>query len=351
MLLRGSSPRTLARLAEDLGLPAPGRGADALIEGAEALERAGPHHLAALYDPRMAGRAAASRAGALLVPREAASALAGRPLLISPAPKADFARAVELLHPALAPPAGIDRTASVHPEATVDATATIGPLAVIGPGVRVGPRVVVGAGAVLLDGVEVGDDTVIDPRVVLYPRTRVGRRCRILAGAVLGAPGFGQARDAEGRPVRMPHLGIVVLEDDVEIGANTTIDRATFGETRLRQGARTDNLVQIGHNSELGEGAMIAAQSGLAGSSRLGRGAVMGGQSGLADHVDVGDGAIVAAKTAVFADVPPGAAVAGIPAIALSRWRRLAAIQSKLPDLWKTLRARRRARGEEDDAT
>ncbi|RMF71361.1 MAG: UDP-3-O-(3-hydroxymyristoyl)glucosamine N-acyltransferase [Acidobacteria bacterium] len=351
MLPRDRAPRTLGRLAGELGLPGPETGADLLIEDVAPLDGAGPRDLAALYDTRRLADAVSSGAGALIVPEGAASRLRGRPLLVSPAPKADFARAIAILRPVRRPAPGIDPLARVAASAQVDPTATVGPLAVIGEEVVVGPRVVIGAGAVVLDGVEIGEETVVDPRVVIYPNTRIGRACRLLAGAVVGAPGFGHARDAAGRAVRVPHVGQVVLEDGVEIGANATVDRATFGQTVLRRGARIDNLVQIGHNAEVGEDAMIAAQSGLSGSSRLGRGVLVGGQSGLADHVAVGDGAIVAAKTAVFGDVEPGAAVAGIPAMPLSRWRRLAAIQARLPELWKTLLRRPGKPAEEDETT
>lgn len=307
------------------------------MDDVASLADAGPRALAAVYDARLFPLAEESAAGILVVPAALVSRLPGRALLVSPAPKADFARAVDLVRPERRPRPHVDRTAVVAPDARLGHDVSIGPGASIGARARLGDRVVVGAGAIVLDDVEISDDAVIHPRVVLYPGTVVGARTRILAGAIIGAPGFGHARDPSGRSLRVPHLGRVVLEEDVEIGANATVDRATFGETRIRARARIDNLVQVGHNAEIGEDALVSAQSGLSGSSRLGRGTMMGGQSGLADHVTVGDHAAVAAKTAVFADVPERTVVAGIPAMPMGRWRRLAAIQARLPDLWRSI--------------
>lgn len=338
MLRRGRESRDLAELASALGLSCV-RGEGLRVSGVSGLESAGPEELAALYDARRWRDAEPSRAGALIVPEGVEERLEGRACIPAKAPKAAFARATEILHPKLLPHPGIAASAFVDPDAEVHRGASVGSHASIGPGCRIAANVVIGAGAVLLDDVEVGEGSEIHPRVVIYPRTIVGRRCRILAGAVIGAPGFGHAVDEEGRAVRVPHLGRVLLEDEVEIGANATVDRASFGETRLRARARIDNLVQVAHNVDIGEDVMMAAQSGLSGSSRLGRGVVVGGQSGLADHVSVGDGAAIAAKTAVFSDVPPRTVVAGTPAMPISRWRRLAAIQARLPDYWKKLRS------------
>jgi UDP-3-O-[3-hydroxymyristoyl] glucosamine N-acyltransferase len=334
---RGRRSWQLGALAKELGLECP-REPGLTIEGVAALDDAGAGDLAAVYDPRLAAEARDSRAAALVVPPPLAAELSRRPVLVSERPKADFARAIGLIRPAVRPAPGVDPSAVVAGDARLGERVTVGPGAVVGPRCVLGDDVVVGAGAVLTEEVEVGDAAEIHPRVVIYPLTRIGARATLFAGAVVGAPGFGHARDEAGRALRVPHLGRVVLEEDVEIGANTTIDRATFGETRIGARARLDNLVQIGHNAQVGADAMIAAQSGLSGSSRIGRGVVVGGQSGLADHVTVGDGAAVAAKTAVFADVEPGAVVAGIPAMPMRLWRRLAALQLRLPSLWRALR-------------
>ncbi|MBP7146189.1 MAG: UDP-3-O-(3-hydroxymyristoyl)glucosamine N-acyltransferase [Acidobacteria bacterium] len=337
MIPAGSRPWKLGELASALGLPHTGD-PQFVVRSAGALGEAGPEQLSALYDAARLAEAQCSRAGALIVPRGSEGGFAGRPVLPSAAPKAAFARAIALLHPAPSPPAGVHATAVLAAGVVLGRDVAVGPGAVLGERCQLGDRVVVGAGAVLLADVEVGEETVIHPRAVIYPRTTIGPRCLLLAGCVVGAPGFGHAIDERGRAVRIPHLGRVVLEEEVEIGANATVDRASFGETRLKARSRIDNLVQVAHNCELGEDAMIAALSGLAGSSRMGRNTVMGGQSGLADHVSVGDGSVVAAKTAVFHDVGPGEIVAGIPAMPIARWRRIVSLQGKLPELWRALR-------------
>jgi UDP-3-O-[3-hydroxymyristoyl] glucosamine N-acyltransferase len=337
VIRRGRATWRVSELAEALGL-AFVSGRDAEIEGVASLGDAGPRDLAAVYDARVSDAARSSRAGALIVPPGLADAFDDeRPLILSDAPKAALARAIERVHPLVDPARGVHPTAVVADDAVIGDGCAIGPMAHVGAGARLGERVVVGPGAVVLEGAEIGDDAELHPRVVVYPETIVGRRCRLLAGCVVGAPGFGHAVDEGGRAVRVPHLGRVVLEDDVEIGANATVDRATFGTTRLGERSRLDNLVQIGHNASVGADAMIAAQSGLSGSSELGAGCLVGGQSGLADHVKVGDRAVVAAKTAVFGDVEPGAVVAGTPAMPMKSWRRLAVIQAKLPEVWKDL--------------
>ncbi|UCF67144.1 MAG: UDP-3-O-(3-hydroxymyristoyl)glucosamine N-acyltransferase [Acidobacteriota bacterium] len=337
MIPTGRRQWRLDELAEALGLAWSG-GAGTVVGSADELESAGAEALAALYDERYIGRAERSAAGTLIVPVRLAERFAGRNLMLSDAPKASFARAIELLHPRRRPDPGVHPSASIGDGVSLGRDVTIGPGAVVANECRIGDRSVVAAGCVLLEQVELAEDVILHPRVVIYPRSRVGARSVLLAGAVVGAPGFGQAHDEHGRAVRVPHLGRVVLEEDVEIGANATIDRATFGETRIGARTRIDNLVQIGHNAQVGPDVLIAAQSGLSGSSRLGRGVVIGGQSGLADHVSVGDRSAVAAKTAVFQDVGADQAVAGIPALPIARWRRVAATQAKLPEVWSKLR-------------
>jgi UDP-3-O-[3-hydroxymyristoyl] glucosamine N-acyltransferase len=345
MIPAGRRTFSLAELASALGLAYRGDG-EAELSGVAELARAGSGELAALYDRRQAEAARASGAAALVVDEEVADQLPGRDLLVAAAPKAAFARAAAMLRPPSRPETGIHPSAAVSEEAELDDDVCVGPGASIGALCRVGRGTVIGAGAVLLDEVEVGRDVWIHPRAVIYPHTVVGDRAQVFAGAVVGAPGFGHAHDEAGRAVRIPHLGRVVVEEDAEIGANTCIDRASFGETRIGARAKLDNLVQIGHNALVGPDAMMAGQSGLSGSARLERGVVVGGQSGVADHVTVGERSAVAAKSAVFQDVGPGEVVAGVPAQPISRWRRMVAAQAKLPEIWSAVRRLGRDRGD-----
>ena len=184
------------------------------------------------------------------------------------------------------------------------------------------PDVTVGAFAVIMDDVTIGAGSVIEPHAVIYPRVRIGERVVIGASAVVGRPGFGWATGPGGAVARIPQLGGVLIEDDVEVGPLATVDAGTLAPTVLRRGCRLDAQVHVGHNARLGPSAMVAAQSGFAGSVEIGAGVLIGGQAGVADHVRVGSGAQIAAKSGVIGDVPPGQVVAGYPAVDRRRWFR-----------------------------
>jgi len=293
---------TLGELAEVLQARLdgdPGR----VVTGVAPLESAGPDQISFLTDLRYRGAADTSRAGAFLVPRDVRDLPA--PTLGCDAPQQALIQLLRLFHPPVPTPAGVDRTAVVAPEARIDPSASVGPLcvvesrAVIGPGARLHALVYVGP------GVEIGDDTVVHPHVSLRDGVRVGRRVIIHSGAVLGADGFGFAFDGTAHR-KIPQVGGVLIEDDVEIGANTTIDRATFGDTIVGRGTKIDNLVQIGHNVVVGEHSLLVAQVGISGSSRLGRGVVLAGQVGVADHVTIGDGVIAGARSGIGASLAAG---------------------------------------------
>lgn len=193
-----------------------------------------------------------------------------------------------------------------------------------GERVRLHPHVVLGHGVVL------GDDVTLHAQVTAYHGVRMGNRVTVHSGSVLGADGFGYAEGPQG-PVKVPQVGGVILEDDVEIGANVTVDRGTLGDTVIACGAKIDNLVMIAHNVRVGAGSMLISQVGISGSTHLGRGVIMGGQSGAVGHIEIGDGARVAAKTAVTKNVPPGMTVAGVPAVEIRKWRRGVAALNRLP--------------------
>jgi UDP-3-O-[3-hydroxymyristoyl] glucosamine N-acyltransferase len=327
----------LAELAEILGGRLEGD-PEREIDSLQALEAAGERDLSFLTHARYRPQAAASRAGALLVGGGDAPALAGRDLLVvEDAPRA-VARLIALFNPPLERAAGVHETAIVAAGATVDPTAYVGPYAVIGEGSSVGPGAAVEALAVVGRGCRVGAGAVLRPHVVLYDGTEVGERCELHAGAVLGSDGFGYVTRG-GRHEKVPQAGTVSLEAEVEVGANSTIDRATVGETRIGAGTKIDNLVQVGHNVQVGEASLLCGQAGIAGSARLGKGVVLAGQAGVAGHLELGDGVQVAAKSAALSSVPAGTQVAGIPAVELSRWRREVVLRGRLAEMSRRLAA------------
>jgi UDP-3-O-[3-hydroxymyristoyl] glucosamine N-acyltransferase len=229
-----------------------------------------------------------------------------RAALIHSVPAILLARAIDIFYPLEAPEGGVHETALVDPRASLH------------PSVRVGPFAVIEA------GVSIGRGSLVGPLAVVCADTRMGERVQVGPGAVIGHEGFGFVPDVRG-PVKIRQVGRVIIEDDVEIGANVCLDRATLGTTRIGRGTKIDNLVQIGHNAQVGEGVLIAGQVGLAGSTTVGDGALIGGQAGVADHLSIGKGALVAAKSGVTGHVADGAVVAGYPAMAHKKWLKVMA--------------------------
>jgi UDP-3-O-[3-hydroxymyristoyl] glucosamine N-acyltransferase len=245
-------------------------------------------------------RALTSPGAAIIVGEFAANAAASKPLLISSQPRLTFARAARLLNDR----GNLQR--AVHPSAVVPASArigtnvAIGAHAVLGENVRLGDETTIGAGCAIGDAVEIGNHCRIDPNVTVYSRTTIGDRVMVQAGAVLGSEGFGYVRDSEtGRYEQFPQVGLLVIEDDVEIGANSTIDLGALDETRVRRGTKIDNLVHVGHNVQIGQDVVIAAQTGLSGSAIVEDNVIIGGQVGIADHVRVEEGAILGAQSGI----------------------------------------------------
>jgi UDP-3-O-[3-hydroxymyristoyl] glucosamine N-acyltransferase len=306
------------------------------LSGIQPLSSAGPEHLSFFTDPRLRAEAEASAAGAILT----APSIEGlrQDLLVADDPGLALVELLRLFHPEPAAPPGVHATAVVAEGARVAASASIGPYVVIGEGAEIGdgavlhPFVCVGAGA------RIGAEAILHPHSVLYPGAVVGDRVVLHAGVVIGADGFGYIV-RRGRHVKVPQVGAAVLEDDVEVGANSAIDRATLDETRIGAGTKIDNLVQVGHNVRVGRASILCGQVGIAGSATIGDGVVLAGQAGVTNRITIGDGARVAGKSAVFDDVPAGAQVAGIPAAEASRWRRQVAILRRLPELRKRLNA------------
>jgi UDP-3-O-[3-hydroxymyristoyl] glucosamine N-acyltransferase len=325
---------TLGELARRLECPVEG---DAAIEirRVATLEEAGPGDLTFLANPRYAGKLAATRASAVIMNGSSTAPCA---VIRSKSPYLTFARAAQVLAPARPMAAGVHPLASVAPDAAVDATASVGAFAVIGAGASVGARTVVHPHVVIGDGASVGPDCILHAQVSIRERCLIGARVIIQNGAVVGSDGYGFAQRPDGSHEKIPQIAPVVIEDDVEIGANTTIDRPAVGETRIKAGTKIDNLVQVAHGVVLGRHVLLAAQVGIAGSTTVGDHAQFGGQSGAAGHLTLGDRVKVAARAAVFASVDDDAFVSGTPAIEHDEWKKASAVFRKLPEMRRRLK-------------
>ncbi len=325
-----AGPFTLADLAE-IGGAALSDAADRTrrMVGVAPVEDAGPDQVSFLDNTKYVAAFEASRAGACVVrPAQAGRAPDGMALLLSDDPYRAYARIAWAFHPAPRPEPGIAPSAHIDPTARLGADCRVDPGAVIGARVEIGPGCHVGAHAVIGDAVEIGAESRIGAQCTLQCCV-IGERVILHPGARIGQDGFGFALGASGH-LKVPQLGRVIVGDDVEVGANATIDRGAGPDTVIGAGTKIDNLVQIGHNVRLGRGCVVVAQAGLSGSTRVGDMAMFGGQSGMAGHLTIGDGARVAAKSGVFRDIPAGQTVTGIPALPVKEfWRQVAAL-SKL---------------------
>jgi UDP-3-O-[3-hydroxymyristoyl] glucosamine N-acyltransferase len=332
---------TLAELAARVGGEVQGDGA-LRVEGVAPLEDAGPAQLSFFSNKKYRRAFEASRAGAVVV-ETATDVPAGRTVLRAASAYLAFAKISTLFHPPREALPEVSPAAVVHPSARVHPSAQVMPLACVGPGAEVGARTIVFPGAHIADEARVGEDCVVYHNVVVRERCVVGSRVILQPGCVIGADGFGFAFDAAGegqgpRHFKVPQIGIVVVEDDVEIGANSTVDRATLGITRIGRGAKIDNLVQIAHNVQIGPLSIIAAQVGISGSTKLGMGVVAWGQAGLVGHITIGDRATIAAQAGVSQDVEPGGRVAGSPATPDVQWARNSAVFNRLTEMRRELR-------------
>ncbi len=325
----------LLAIAERLGCKVIGDG-EIDITGVAGIEHAGPSDLTFLANPRYAGRVKQSRAAAILVKHPIPGA--GMSFLVSENPYLDFARALELFYRPPRPRPGI------HPTAVIAGSAEIGPGASIGAYSVVGDRVVIGRNAVLhphvviYEGTEIGDDFYAHSHVVVREYCRIGDRVIVQNGTVIGGDGFGFAKRSDGTHYKIVQSGVAVIEDDVEIQSLSAIDRATVGETRIKRGAKLDNLVQVGHASVVGEDNIICAQVGLAGSSILEKDVLLAGQVGIAGHLVIGEGVTMYAQSGISRDVPKGQVMAGSPAFDAGEWRRAVAAFPKLPEMVKRMR-------------
>ncbi|MCL4781953.1 MAG: UDP-3-O-(3-hydroxymyristoyl)glucosamine N-acyltransferase [Bryobacterales bacterium] len=306
------------------------------IRGVAGMETATPEELTFLANPRYAPKAKGTRAGAILV-REPIEGLA-IPFLISRDPYLDFARALALFYTPPRPAPGIHPTAVIDETASIGEDASIGPYVVVGRGVRIGARAVIHPHVVIYEGAQIGDDFLAHAHATVREFCILGHRVVLQNGVVIGGDGFGFAKQKDGSHFKIPQSGIAVLEDDVEIQCISAVDRASVGKTRVRRGAKIDNLVQVGHACEVGEDNIICSQAGLAGTSKLGRNVLLAGQAGISGHLTIHDNATVYAQAGIGGDVAPGALMAGSPAFDAKVWRRAVAAFPQLPEMLRTLR-------------
>ncbi|KAA0255036.1 MAG: UDP-3-O-(3-hydroxymyristoyl)glucosamine N-acyltransferase [Acidobacteria bacterium] len=325
---------TLDEIARRLGGELLGDGSVRVSRVAE-VEEAAEGSVAVVIDRRFEKRIGSLGAGAVVVGPGVEPQ--GKPAIRVAHPKRALVALLGLLHPEPVRPAGVSPSASVSKDAVLGADVAVGDHAVVEAGAVLGDRCQLWPGVFVGEGVVVGEDSVLFPNVVLYPGTRIGKRARIHAGAVVGSDGFGYERDERGVQVKVPQVGNVEVGDDVEIGAGSAIDRATIGTTRIGSGTKIDNLVQVGHNCQVGEHCCLIGQSGLSGSVTLGRFVVLAGQAGISDHVTLADGVVVGAQSGVPHDLSPGVWLGTPPLPREQAGRALLAIRH-LPEMRRELR-------------
>jgi UDP-3-O-[3-hydroxymyristoyl] glucosamine N-acyltransferase len=307
------------------------------IHGAAGLDEAREGHITFLANPRYTPRVNTTRASAIFLSEDAQT---DRSIAILRAkdPYLAYTRALRIFHPEPELEPFIHASAVIDPSARVATRVAIGACSVIGRNVEIADGVCIHPNVTIYDDVIIGKDSIIHSGVAIRERTVVGERVVIFNNAVVGCDGFGYARDEQKRWLKIPQTGRVVLEDDVEIGAGTTIDRASVGESRIGRGTKLDNLVQIGHSCSVGEDSLLCAQVGLAGSSHIGKRVILAGQAGVAGHLTIGDDVVLTAKSATSHDVPAGKVISGIPAFDNRDWLRSVAAFRRLGEIQRTVR-------------
>ena len=336
---------TLAELAEIVDGRLVGD-ANLVVTGLASLDDAAESDLSFIADNRYADQLRTSGAGAILLDLEREP---DRPAIRVPDPYFAFLTLLDRFHPRRHPEWGVHSRAHIAPDAVLGEDVRIGPCAVVESGARIGRRAVIYPGTYVGEECRIGDDSVLYSNVSLYAGTRIGNRVTIHSGAAIGADGFGYHFGGEGVFHKIPQVGSVVVEDDVEIGANTCVDRAMMGNTVIRAGTKLDNLVQIAHNCSVGPHAVMAGQAGLSGSVSVGPHVQVGGQAGVADHLEIGAGAALMAQAGIGRDVEPGEKMLGSPAAPRGQAFRAHAYGLRLPELFREVKALR-ARVEEISA-
>lgn len=321
---------TLQQLADRLGCQLEGDGAIEVVRVA-GIEDAGPGDVTFFVNHRYSAALRATRASAVILgEREPAAPCA---MLRTPHPYLAFAEALRLFNPTVAPPPGVSPHACVASDVHCGEGVSIGPFVSIAEGATIGARTIIYPHVVIGHEATIGDDCVLHSHVAIRERVALGHRVVVQNGAVVGSDGFGFARTPEGRHEKIPQVGRVVIEDDVEIGANSAIDRPSVGETRVCAGAKIDNLVQIAHGVTIGRGALLAAQVGIAGSTTIGDDVTLAGQVGVAGHLTIGERVIATAQSGIPNSVEPGSFISGYPAIDNRDWLKSSAVFRKLPEL------------------
>ena len=327
---------TLSEIAAALAVRLENGSPETEISGLNGIEQAGPGELTFVSNPKYAVAARTTRAAAVIVSEDFPAIPTA--MLRAKDPYLSFARALELFHRPRRDAPGIHPTAVVHVAARIGPGAHIGPYVVVDEDVEIGANAVLLAHVVIYRGAKIGDNFFAHSHAVVRENCRVGNNVLLQNGVVIGSDGFGFAPTAEGHWHKIPQPAPVVIEDDVEVQANSCIDRASVGETRIRRGVKVDNLVQVGHGSSVGEDALLCAQVGIAGSTEIGNRVILTGQVGVVGHVKVGDNAIVTPQSGVAGDVPAGALVSGAPAVDHKLWLKYSAILPRLPEIARAVR-------------
>ena len=331
----------LRLIAEKLGCTLRGKG-DTDIEGVSGIEEAAPNQLTFVSNRKYAARARTTRAGAILVAEDFPEI--ETPTLRTPNPYLAFARSIELFYRSPEPRREIDETARIATTARIGEGAAIGAYVVIEDDVSIGDNATIQAFTHIAKGARIGNDFRTHSHVSVREYAVIGNNVILYDGARIGSDGYGYAKQDDGSYYKIVQSGIVVLEDDVEVGANSTIDRATVGETRIKRGVKIDNLVQVAHASTVGENTLLCAQVGLGGSSKIGRDCVLTGQVGVAGHLEIGDGVVATAQTGIPNSVEAGKMISGYPAIDNRLWLKCSAVFKRLPELLRRVDALEKSR-------
>lgn len=325
--------KTLQQIADYLGARLVGD-SDAIVHGLGSLDTARPGEITFLANPKYADKVATTSATAVIIPPGADSF--GKNAIETDNPQLAFAKLLTMFYRSPAEPKGVMPGAHVSPSAVLGSHITVYPGAYVGDGVQIGDRVTIHPGAVIYEGCSIGDDVTIHANVSIREGCRVGNRVSIHNGAVIGSDGFGYV--PEGRKhFKVPQVGIVVIEDDVEIGANATIDRAALEQTVIRRGTKIDNLVQIAHNCVIGEDCIIVAQVGIAGSTTLGNNVILGGQAGLAGHISICDNVMIGGQSGVSNSIREPGVYSGTPTMPHKEWLKSSMTLPRLPEMRKSI--------------